>query len=116
MKTKKGFTLVEIMIVVVIIAMLAAMAVPGWQKIRKQAQDKTIANNLRQLSAAAQQYFLENGAAQAVYTNLVGTESTKYIKTIEVVAEEDYAGLTINAGDTQIFVTKSDGTVIYYYP
>ncbi len=60
-KTNKGFTLVEIMIVVVIIGLLAAMAIPAFQKVRQSSQDKTVLNNARQLGAAADQYFLEFG-------------------------------------------------------
>ena len=92
--SKKGFTLVEIMIVVVIIGLLAAMAIPAFQKVRKTSQDKTILNNLRQLSAAAQQYFLEQGVTQVVYTNLVGTATDKYIKSINPVRSEDYTSLS----------------------
>ena len=59
----KGFTLVEIMIVVVIIGLLAAMAIPAFQKVRQASQDKAVLNNARQLSAASDQYFLENGVS-----------------------------------------------------
>ena len=59
-KTKKGFTLVEIMIVVVIIGLLAAMAIPAFSKVRENSIGATLDNDARQLASAANQYFLEN--------------------------------------------------------
>ena len=51
------------MIVVVIIGLLAAMAIPAFQKVRTNSQDKAVLNNARQLSAGADQYYLENGVS-----------------------------------------------------
>ena len=82
----KGFTLVEIMIVVVIIGLLAAMAIPAFQKVRSASQDKTVLNNARQLSAAADQYYLENGVSTVTLGSLVGT--TNYVKALNLVANE----------------------------
>ena len=56
----KGFTLVEIMIVVSIIAMLAALAVPGFLRARKRSQASRIINDLRLIDSAVDQYAIEN--------------------------------------------------------
>src|SRR5271163_1311101 len=84
----KGFTLVEIMIVVVIIGLLAAMAIPAFQKVRTSSQDKAVLNNARQLSAGADQYYLENGVSTVVLTDLLGP--TSYVKALNTVANETY--------------------------
>ncbi len=54
------------MIVVVIIGLLAAMAVPAFNKVRQSAQDKTVASNLRQLSQGADTYFTEKASAPSL--------------------------------------------------
>ena len=57
---KSGFTLVEIMIVVAIIGLLAAIAIPNFVKARTTSQQNACINNLRQYDGAVQQYALEN--------------------------------------------------------
>ena len=58
-KRRGGFTLVEIMIVVAIIALLAAIAVPGFLRARKRSQASRILNDLRMIDAAVDQYAIE---------------------------------------------------------
>src|SRR6516225_1825642 len=66
---KSGFTLVEIMIVVAIIGLLAAIAIPNFVRARTTSQQNACINNLRQFDGAVQQYALENKlASSATYT------------------------------------------------
>src|SRR5204863_1803192 len=77
-KRRGGFTLVEIMIVVAIIALLAAIAVPGFLRARKRSQASKILNDLRMIDAAVDQYAIETNRT----TNFVVpiTDWTKYVK------------------------------------
>ena len=70
---RRGFTLVEIMIVVSIIGLLAAIAIPSFITSRTTSQTKVCINNLRQIDSAKQQWALENkrtGGATPAQTDL----------------------------------------------
>ena len=77
-KRRGGFTLVEIMIVVAIIALLAAIAVPGFLRARKRSQASRILNDLRMIDSACDQYAIETNRKTGDTVNT--TDWTNYLK------------------------------------
>jgi len=77
-KRRGGFTLVEIMIVVAIIALLAAIAVPGFLRARKRSQASRIINDLRLIDSAVDQYAIETNKSSGQSVNTV--DWTNYLK------------------------------------
>jgi prepilin-type N-terminal cleavage/methylation domain-containing protein len=75
---KSGFTLVEIMIVVAIIGLLAAIAIPNFVRARTTAQTNACINNLRQIDGAKEQWALENKKAEG--DAVVDADIDAYIK------------------------------------
>ena len=103
---KGAFTLVEIMIVISLIALLAALALPGFLRARERSQAVRIRNDLRMIETAIDQYAIENnkkaGDPVAVidWTNYIKKGSRLY-STGEDLLGNDYGPQTV---DEQPFV------------
>ena len=78
-RRKAGFTLLEIMIVVAIIGLLAAIAIPNFTRARAEAQAKVCINNLTKIDGAASLFALEQGRKTGDSINFPG-DLTPYIK------------------------------------
>lgn len=96
-----GFTLVEIMIVVAVIALLAAIAVPGFLRARKRSQAAKVLNDLRMIDSALDQYAIETGKktgdpiAIVDWTNYVKKDSILYA-TGKDLFSQDYGPQTVD--------------------
>ena len=112
---KAGFTLVEIMIVVAIIGLLAAIAIPNFIKARQSSQTNACINNLRQLEGAKATWALENkktGGDSPADADLFGAD--KYIaKKPECPAGGAY---TINTVDTAPACDKNAAPDLHVLP
>jgi prepilin-type N-terminal cleavage/methylation domain-containing protein len=101
-KRRGGFTLVEIMIVVAIIALLAAIAVPGFLRARKRSQASRIINDLRLIDSAVDQYAIEtnkkSGDAVAVtdWTNYLKKGTNLYVTAKDILGA-DYGAQTVDS-------------------
>ena len=92
-----GFTLVEIMIVVAIIALLAAIAVPGFLRARKRSQASKILNDLRMIDGAVDQYAIETGRTTGAAVTVV--DWTNYLKKGTLLYNSGQSLLGSNYGD-----------------
>jgi prepilin-type N-terminal cleavage/methylation domain-containing protein len=91
-KNRGGFTLVEIMIVVAIIALLAAIAVPNFLRARKRSQATRILEDLRIIDSAIDQYAIENNKSGGA--TVIWSDVQNYLKKGSVL---------YNSGGTDLF-------------
>ena len=105
MKSKKGFTLVELMIVVVIMAILVAVAVPIFSAVTKNAQRKTCAANIREIVSQISNHCM-GGDDSGVVINETATF------TIAVDATTKKAAVAVKEGTTLANGAKLTATIV----
>src|ERR1700722_2047680 len=113
-KNRGGFTLVEIMIVVAIIALLAAIAVPNFLRARKRSQATRCLEDLRLIDAADDQYAIENNKSTG--NAIVWTDIQNYLKTGSVLYNSsgaDMFGNQYNGGTFSVDSVPKLGTLTF---
>ena len=108
-KMEQGFTLVEIMIVVAIIALLAAIAIPNLLRARMSSNDALAKATLRAMSTAAESYGTANNGLYPGDINSLTTPTPPFLNTnyvgISPVAGYTYAAVTMNSAGYTITAT-----------
>jgi len=112
---KKGFTLVEIMIVVAIIAILAAVAIPNFIRYRNDSRTAACIANMKQLQTAAESYLTKHPGAAPAVSDLCGTGEDKYIKN-ELTCPKDGKAYSITLDNGAIKVTCGSGDSEHVLP
>lgn len=109
----QAFTLVEIMIIVALIGLLAALAVPAFIKVRKQSQGKRIVNDARVIDAAINAWAMETGQSDGNDVDL--TVAAQYVKS-GAISNTDILGnpwviSKVGTNQIQISPTSKDALV-----
>ncbi len=113
---EEGFTLIELMVVVLIIAILIAIAIPTFLGARQRAQDRQVQSNLRNAFAAEKVVYTDNQVFTTSVATLSGIEpSLTYVAANNVTASTDAKQIYVNVTGTTVTLggKSKSGTCFY---
>lgn len=106
----QGFTLVELLVVIIIIGILSAIAIPVFMNQRKKAVDSGIKSDLRTIANEMETYYIDYQVYAGSAAKNVATIGTATTSTVTVNASDDDTVFTITGGANDFVVTGTNST------
>jgi len=107
---EEGFTLIELMVVVLIIAVLVAIAIPSFLGFRNRAQDRSAQADLRNTLLGEKAYWTDGGAFTTVEADLKAFEPTLIINTTAATDTGVYVSMSVAANDDAVCLVQASAS------
>jgi len=110
MKNERGFTIMELMVVIVIIGVLAAIGVPAYKSMIDRARKQACLANQRTISSAVAMYYVDNGLYKNGLVDLILGDLVLYLDNAESIKcpVKDAAAYTIEVNEDDSVEIKCD--------
>ena len=106
---RKGFSIIEVILVLVIIGLLAAVFVPATAKVRQKVKDNVVYEQLSKIAKTAKTYLAGRTVEQVSYKTLV---DEKQMPALESVQGEKYDDIVVKKNEISVSISLPDGRII----